>query len=171
MYTHYWSTEVCGSGDWEGMQQAVPIIRKIVKRHRKLLCCEFDQPRKAPEVTPKRILFNGRGNDGHEDFLFQVYGRREFCKTSRKPYDLAVCETLLALNAHLPSMTLHSDGFSYSLEEQKNGVRFDGSWNQAIENVKRYGVHYRGRIRKRRAPYCDLVLVLDRVDTPASADA
>ena len=163
MYTHYWSTERCDDRDREGMQRAVPIIREIVKRHRRLLCYELDQIRKAPQVTPEMVRFNGRGDDGHETFLFDVNGGWAFTKTSRKPYDLAVCECLLILNAHLPNMTLDSDGFSSSLASQKNGIRFDESWNQAIENVKQYGVHYHGRIKKRRAPYCDLGLVLDRV--------
>ena len=34
--------------------------------------------------------FNGKGDDAHEDLFFQRTPNSEFCKTDRKPYDIAV---------------------------------------------------------------------------------
>lgn len=48
------------------------------------------------EITPFRVAFNGSGDLSHESFILtaDVCGF-EFCKTARKPYDLAVKTALL----------------------------------------------------------------------------
>ena len=55
--------------------------------------------------------FNGMGELSHETFALNV-GENEwfFCKTSRKPYDLAVCLILLSVKYHLKSAKISSDG-------------------------------------------------------------
>jgi len=88
-----------------------------------------------PIVTDELVSFNGdatlagrtgRGNDedmSHETFhLPRVYepqdwqrpdncGRYfDFCKTARKPYDLAVTAALIALRHHFPEVGVSSDG-------------------------------------------------------------
>ena len=78
-----------------------------------------DQPDRAAEITDSCIRFNGRGSDGHETFSFEPESSG-CCKTAHKPYDLAVCEVLLALKAHLSSMELTSDGFAANLADQKS---------------------------------------------------
>lgn len=83
---------------------------------------ECDIP-KPPEVSDQMIRFNGVGNEGHETFIFFKKKPEPgqwnkdsgsyfyFCKTARKPYDLAVCLVLLSLANHAPkSVKLGSDG-------------------------------------------------------------
>lgn len=55
--------------------------------------------------------FNGMGDLSHETFAINV-GENEwnFCKTARKPYDLAVCLILLSIKYHTKSTKITSDG-------------------------------------------------------------
>jgi len=89
-----------------------------------VLAREYDSPKSGnPEVTPDHIRFNGWKDEGHETFL--VTRERpdlpswdpaakesfDFCKTARKPYDLAVCLVLLSMSRHAPrSVRVGSDG-------------------------------------------------------------
>jgi hypothetical protein len=83
---------------------------------------EADDP--IPAVfTSELIRFNGVGEDGHETFYVgrdfdpephQTAERGkyfDFCKTARKPYDLAVCSSLIVLSHHLKkNVAISSDG-------------------------------------------------------------
>jgi hypothetical protein len=75
------------------------------------------------EVSDYQIRFNGVGNDGHETFILKKSGwefkdvdrpnhlQFNFCKTARKPYDLAVGLVLLVAKNHSPnSIRVSSDG-------------------------------------------------------------
>lgn len=84
------------------------------------------------EITNDEILFNGLGELGHETFLLERKTQTEFtrhdgskytneprengkyfnfCKTARKPYDLAVCAILIIAKQHLNDhIIIHSDG-------------------------------------------------------------
>jgi hypothetical protein len=109
---------------------------------------ERDDP-SPPIFTPKLICFNGPGGYGHETFtVAQVYQARpwecpenelysSFCKTARKPYDLAVCCCLIVLKHYLKEQFLvRSDGRS----------EFDaGTWLQArkwCHRVLGYGLDF-----------------------------
>jgi len=160
-YTHYYSTVRCKAKDVKGYMAALPTLKKIVKKYRDIICYEYDKPKKAPKCDEQGIYLNGREDDGHETFVLNPTSTESyFCKTARKPYDLCVCELLLVLNAAMPNFELSSDGFYGNIEQQKDGVVFDGTWNEAIENVKEYGIVYEGEVVNRRDPYCDLGLVL-----------
>ena len=165
-YTSYWDTRKCTEADHAGFQSALPIIRDLVKQHEAILCYEHDVPDKPPLISPAEIQFNGRGKAGYETFLFQLEPEWAFCKTDRRPYDLPVCECLLVLKAYMPKLSISSDGFCGCLADQKPKVRLDESWDQAIENVRQYGVHFHAKITRRREPYCNMGLVLDRVESP-----
>lgn len=93
------------------------------------LAFEFDV-QKPPEVSNEMIRFNGVADEGHETFILfkkkQTGGIDDgqsryfyFCKTARKPYDLAVCLVLLSLANHAKSMKITSDG------------DWDGDWTDA----------------------------------------
>ena len=95
------------------------------------LAFEFDV-QKPPEVSNEMIRFNGVADEGHETFiLFKKKPKGQdggdgqgryfyFCKTARKPYDLAVCLVLLSLANHATkSMKITSDG------------DWDGDWTDA----------------------------------------
>lgn len=176
-FTHYWNTAGC-LDNHRGLTDALPVLRDIAERHADLLCLEFDQPDEPPLLTPEEIRLNGKGEDGHETFLFRTrpadadwaFARQmrstasairrmahgAFCKTARKPYDLPVCEMLLVLQACLPGLSVDSDGFAAHLDDPV----LDGSWMEAIDNVKRYGIDCRIEVIRRRPPYCDLEPVL-----------
>lgn len=158
-YTHYWNTETWTALDSEGFKTVLPIVRDIVTRYRDLLCWECDQPERTPEVSERFIRFNGKGDDGHETFIFKP-NDHGFCKTARKPYDLAVCEALLVLNAYIPNMQLSSDGFACNLPKKGDAPVPDGTWAEAAENVTRYGLHYAFEVTNERPPYADLEPVL-----------
>ena len=175
-YTHYFYTKEFTDEDKTGWKKALPIVKDILTRHANLIQYESDNRRK-PVANQKMIRFNGIGEEGHETFLINAEKEQNdwgsdptfaFCKTARKPYDIVVCEVLLALNAFLPNLKISSDGFSGYVNDQQDGLKLDGSWDQAIENVKRYGVHYHAEIEGTHGgepgeddPYCSFKLVLE----------
>lgn len=127
------------------------------------------------------IGFNGIEENGYETFLVHNsddqggYSNKgfTFCKTARKPYDIVVCEVCLVLNAFCHHFDLSSDGFSGYVSEQVDGVHLDGTWDQAIENVKEYGLDYHGEITGTHGgregkpdPYCSFAVILDGIREP-----
>lgn len=96
------------------------------------LCGKEDQRGSKPIVDSKMIYFNGAGSKkfdlGHETFAIARVGGSgdfgNFCKTARKPYDLAVCAALILLAYHVPKATVSSDG------DHKN-------WQPAYDLVKK----------------------------------
>lgn len=46
------------------------------------------------------IWLNGVGDDSHEPFILDFKGSWEFCKTARKPYDIAVKAILILAERH-----------------------------------------------------------------------
>jgi hypothetical protein len=68
-----------------------------------------------PIVDKNVITFNGVGDLAHETFYFELSKRSvhgfEFCKTARKPYDLAVISTLTILKYVFgDGLSIRSDG-------------------------------------------------------------
>jgi hypothetical protein len=143
-------------------KRALPTIKKILKEYTSIIQLDSGCP-KPPKVTREQIMFNGKGDDGHETFLFKPSGGWEFCKTARKPYDMVVCMVLLVLKAYMPRLKLGSDGFCGSLADQSNGVVFDENWNKAMLEVAKYGVKCKGVIIKERPPYCDLDILVESI--------
>ena len=57
------------------------------------------------------FAFNGVGDLSHETFsINEGLNEWNFCKTARKPYDLAVCLVLLSIKYHVRSARITSDG-------------------------------------------------------------
>lgn len=79
-----------------------------------------------PEININEICFNGDAKKhlDHETFYFDFNNDKEigfaFCKTARKPYDQAVCLSLLSLANHI-------EGFEFSSDGDKD------DWEPAIE--------------------------------------
>jgi hypothetical protein len=115
-YTHHWRRP--GRLPARKFRAAAEDCRKVVET----LCRErrFRVQRESDGTTPPvfdrdAVRFNGEGDLGHETFhVPRVYTppdwQREhyrkgpwgdFCKTARKPYDLAVCACLIVLRHHL----------------------------------------------------------------------
>jgi len=182
-FTHYVRADGWNEEDEKGWKKALPIVKKILKRYKDIIQYESDDKRK-PVANKEKIRFNGIGDEGHETFLVLNSAKQNdynkdnpgftFCKTARKPYDVVVCEVCLVLKAYCPHFNLSSDGFSGYTEKQKDGVTLDGTWDEAMENVKEYGLVYHGEITGTRGgedgepnPYCDFAVILDSTKEPA----
>lgn len=138
-YTHYWNRKSDFTREqWEKISlETLDIIVKWCDKKRIVLAYEYDvghepNPRvwggtylapKAPEVSPDLIRFNGWRGEGHETFYLTrekpdnpswdptATESFDFCKTNRKPYDLAVMLVLLSMKRHAPdSVRIASDG-------------------------------------------------------------
>jgi hypothetical protein len=96
-------------------------ITRVLRR------CEFEGIALAgphgigdPIITPDTIAFNGvrEGEQWHEAFVFnrdestedKFDGDFRFCKTARKPYNLAVQCALIIINHYAPDVAVSSDG-------------------------------------------------------------
>jgi len=130
-YTHYYyQSKNLTQKQWEKVCLETFQILDYCKAKKIKLAFECDIP-KPPEVSDEMIRFNGVNDEGHETFIFfkkkpeeQIHSDKSryfyFCKTARKPYDLAVCLVLLSLANHSPkSVELGSDG------------EWDGEWTDA----------------------------------------
>ena len=97
-YTNYWTLDKDIPEDkWREAQKEVTYLVEYVG----------ESILDVQENSSDRIIFNGRGNDAHETFgiekkLKSVSGFN-FCKTNRKPYDLAVWHMLTFLRSILGS--------------------------------------------------------------------
>lgn len=146
-YTHYWyRNKDFTQKQWEKICiETLDIVVKHCDRNRITLAWEYDVPAelqptlfggekwgpKVPQVDNEVIRFNGWKENGHETFLVErevpSQGFAEngdhfsFCKTARKPYDMAVCLVLLSMKRHSPdSIRIGSDG---EWDDEWKGVR------------------------------------------------
>jgi hypothetical protein len=123
-YTHYWNTKNMKNARSK-MGKVISEIEILLKKiptpfetagqvYEKPLVlkggCGIDEP----FFTKKEIWFNGDKTDGdnHETFYFSSTDKTDFdfCKTARKPYDIAVCLCLLSLGNNIEGFTFTSDG-------------------------------------------------------------
>jgi hypothetical protein len=140
-YTHYWYQKKDFTVDqWKNIQKGFLDVlfkhceRSTPSKKQITIAYEYDSPMeqqptlfggpkwapKDPEVNGETIRFNGWGDEGHETFhmtrkkpepTFISSDSFGFCKTARKPYDIAVCLTLLLCKHHAPeAITVESDG-------------------------------------------------------------
>lgn len=138
-YTHYWRrSQDFTQHQWEKICiDTLDVIVKHCDKKGVVLAFEYDSPATQqpsiwggpkflptpPEVSPEIIRFNGWKDEGHETFMvtrekpdngpsWDKDDRSfDFCKTARKPYDIAVCLVLLVMKRHAPkSISVSSDG-------------------------------------------------------------
>lgn len=158
-YTHYWNRSADFTTEqWEKIcLETLDIIVRHCDKKKIVLAFEFDSPAvqqpvlfggpnygpRPPEVSPELIRFNGWKDEGHETFYLtkakpdnpsydpDATESFDFCKTNRKPYDLAVMLVLLAMKRHAPeSVSVSSDG------------NWDVEWSEARKVYKRlFGVN------------------------------
>ena len=126
-YTHYWRQSADFTTDqWSAICKDTRKIIAYCGTWGIALQHEYDDPRPAV-VKKSEIRFNGAGHDGHETFYISrnpTDAEKEFsfCKTERKPYDLAVCLCLLRIAYHCPAITISSDGYRWRDEH------WDSNW-------------------------------------------
>lgn len=138
-YTHYWRINRKAARELkEHWSEIVLHCAKFCEAQCKgEIQYEDDDPRPAV-FSKKEIRFNGVDSDGHETFLLRnVFSKFEFCKTSRKPYDLAVMGCLFIAKAFAPSLDVSSDGFGYSPYYKKHYA--DDEVLDAINALKDFG--------------------------------
>lgn len=111
-YTHYWTvTERFTDAEWLKVMEGAQRVADWCKTNNIPLLFESGEPDNALYIGVEQIRFNGQGDDGHETFLLGNSFEAEFCKTARKPYDIAVCLMLLLVKKVNPKkLTVHSDG-------------------------------------------------------------
>jgi hypothetical protein len=122
MYSHYYPQSGAFSDEqWTLIMEGVSKVFSYCKKCKIVLQLNHDVDRK-PEVTDKFIRFNGRGNLSLETFylpkkpvphIWESEGEPVFhyCKTSRRPYDLAVRLCLLWVHSAAPGvLRITSDG-------------------------------------------------------------
>lgn len=119
-YTHYWKI----IEPLKVSETQKTLIREVLKEEKKHLAGGMGKGK--PEFDDKHIWLNGK--EGKEDLSHETFEVKfgetsdfEFCKTARKPYDMAVCKLLLILSL--------SKGFSFS----SDGELADESWPDALK--------------------------------------
>jgi hypothetical protein len=112
-YTHYWrQSEDFTDDQWSAICKDTRKILTYCRKQGIAIQYECDDTRIRSCVTKSEIHFNGAGSDGCETFYIQFGNPRDFnfCKTERRPYDLAVCLCLLRISHHCSAFSISSDG-------------------------------------------------------------
>jgi len=124
-YTHHWTQTRDFDADEFAtiMIDILAILADAEQRYEIAICDGAATPHSRPEVTADRLAFNGTDIDdrGHETFelvrvrVLEAHRRAEqlgwgFCKTARKPYDVAVTAVLCYLASIVESHAVSSDG-------------------------------------------------------------
>lgn len=123
-YTHYWTQQRDFDGDEfaEISADVLVVLADAAQRYEIAICDGAATPHTQPEATADLLAFNGTdvGDQGHEGFVLlreraqknlppERFGW-DFCKTARKPYDIAVTAVLCYLGTVVESHAVSSDG-------------------------------------------------------------
>lgn len=143
-YTHYWTYNPNEIKDTEELRIrfrfAVELINQAYQFTKKQKICIIRGGLGVgkPMINESQVWFNGDEKTGmdHETFSIKWYPdggiAKDFCKTARKPYDIMVCFSLLALNHAIDNpdaFSFSSDGDNSDWEEAKNlFTRITGSF-------------------------------------------
>lgn len=122
-YTHYFSKLKFSKSGWNALCDSTSCLLRSLPESVKI---ENDDGSEAPMVGEVSIRFNGVGDLSHETFLIDRVSREfEFCKTNRKPYDLAVCGVLILVSLYAEGGKISSDG----LGETYTDSEWKDAWN------------------------------------------
>ncbi len=151
-YTHYWNQKTVPTHYKEKVNKVLIEVQILLERmplmattagqdgDEKIILCGGDGTGK-PDISNERICFNGdekRGLD-HETFHYEFNEETldfDFCKTARKPYDMAVCLCLLSLANHIEGFEFTSDG---DIDDWQPAIDFylEMNKNYKSENLER----------------------------------
>ena len=150
-YTHYF--RVTDERAKETMPKAAEIINDIFKSFPEVSgCLKGGNGYGEPIIGGDGIVFNGdaRENGDYETFRIDVRDLDScFCKTRRKPYDLAVCLCLIVLKdtlkvrlgfrSYRSAFTFDSDGF-FMNHKSDNGeiISAEKNWAKARRLYNKY---------------------------------
>lgn len=132
-YTHYTGNLKFSDSSWEKLRKDVRKFLKNLPENVKVQR-EYDNDSR-PLIGKDAIVFNGVGEDGHETFFLTKNGNAfSFCKTARKPYDLAVCGVLMLASVHATSGEISSDGINAAHGQWPDNV--DQEWKDAWKHFR-----------------------------------
>lgn len=121
-YTHYFRKLKFSQAGWKNLCDSTSCILRSLPENVKV---ENDNGTDDSMVGAV-IRFNGVGSLAHETFLVEQIERDfEFCKTNRKPYDLAVCSVLILVSLYAEGGEISSDG----LGETYTDFEWKDAWN------------------------------------------
>lgn len=128
-YEHYWRRPrvFCEELFWKFVDDVRQLVARLPdqsRAHRKYARCELRVAGPLGTGKPRlefdQVSFNGHGRRlSHDTFCIErvVTGLKPWkglyalsCATDRKPYDLLVCASLIALKARFPTVRVLSDG-------------------------------------------------------------
>ena len=113
-YTHYWTTKepvTFSKEEWDKLKQTARLIFKECKAMNIKLCYDEDKESSTPRANNNEIVFNGFKDLSYETFvLTPTINGFNFCKTARKPYDVAVTALLIYIHNQKPNIKVNSDG-------------------------------------------------------------
>jgi hypothetical protein len=129
-YTHYFpQVNKCEDRDWRSIR--LGMLEVLNSKGIPPLAGGLAEEDSVPDITDDRIWFNGVGKDSHETMA--VYRDKlgsNFCKTSRKPYDVVVVALLCIMNHVAPySWDIGSDGDKHEWEDGLALARSATGWN------------------------------------------
>lgn len=112
-YTHYFKqNKAVNDQQWDAFEKDAKIALAYIQNEVGVVLMSNDS--NGILINNERVNLNGdEVNDlDHETFYIEKdYRDFNFCKTARKPYDLAVCSLLLLAHHHMPDhYDIGSDG-------------------------------------------------------------
>jgi hypothetical protein len=142
-YTHYWTqTRDFTRDEWSQIRDDMEALLKDVQHVQGIpLANGNGDLGTSPEISDEKIWFNGAGDDSCETFClhrkrppkesWQSRRGGDFCKTYRRPYDLAVTAAL----CYLASVT---EPISHSVSSDGHGRDFLEGLEEARRALPRY---------------------------------
>lgn len=126
-YTHYFDTVKLDEATWAAFTDAVKkVFATDALSSPPVLRREYDED-KPPYVSAELIMFNGVSEDeGHDTFWLPNAADSLFCKTARKPYDIAAVAVLC--------LYWHFAGKLSGVDIRSDGVRAD--WENGLTLAK-----------------------------------
>jgi hypothetical protein len=110
-YTHYWSHGVMDKETFEEIKSDAMDILVFCEEQGIAFGNYAGVKDSEPVFKEYKFGFNGIEELSHETFWLGIEPNEfNFTKTARKPYDLAVCMTLLSLAYHVEGASVRSDG-------------------------------------------------------------
>jgi len=126
-YTHYWKINKPLTINAEQKK----LIKQVLKEHKAILFGGMGNGKPTFNDTILELNGDVRMGEDYENFMVE-FGKTSssftFCKTARRPYDLAVCKILLILSL--------SDGFSFSSDGNIDGQDWHDALDWAVNVVK-----------------------------------
>lgn len=149
-YTHYF--RITDERAKEAMPKTAEIIKDIFKTFPEVSdCLKGGNGYESPIIDEDGIVFNGDAEKGEDYETFRIDVNdldSHFCKTARRPYDLAVCLCLIALKDTLKAkcgfsfrglFSFESDGYFMDYKKD-NGeiVPAEKNWAKARQLYNKY---------------------------------